>query len=104
MNKSYDDVHAQVNDLIAHLTGSSISSIGSLGMGLLGQGASDLNQNAGFSQQQMENWKNSILGKGVSNLAQGAEAFAMGAGAGALPGGVGAAQGGQSALASFLNG
>jgi hypothetical protein len=71
---------------------------------LLGQGASDLRDNSGFSQQQMENWKNSILGKGVSNLAQGAEAFAMGAGAGALPGGVGAAQGGQSALASFLNG
>lgn len=102
--KSGDDVNAAVNDMVSGLTGSAATSLGSEGAGLIGEGETALDMNAKFSQQQLDNWRSSIVGKGISTAVQGAEAFGMGAAGGALPGGPGAAAGGQSALASFLNG
>lgn len=103
MLASDDDVHAQINDMVAKLTGSAVSNLGTQGAGLLYQGANDLSAQAGMSQQQLENWKNSIFGKGLSTAAQGAEAFGMGGVAGKAAGGS-FTEGGASALSKFLNG
>jgi hypothetical protein len=102
MLASDDDVHAQINDMVSKLTGSAVSNLGTMGSNLVEQGANDLNSEANLSQIRMQNWKNSILGKGLSTAAQAAEAMAMGAAGGMLPGGPGAAAGSQGALASFL--
>jgi hypothetical protein len=51
-----------INNLIGSLTGSAASNLGSTGSGLLGQGMSAYSQQAGLSQEQMQNWSNSILG------------------------------------------
>jgi hypothetical protein len=102
MLKADDDVHAQINDMIAKMTGGAVTELGSEGSGLISQGTSAMDEEAKLSQQRMENWRNSILGKGLSTAAQAAEAFGMGAAGGALPGGPGAAKGSQGALAAFL--
>jgi hypothetical protein len=104
MLASDDDVHAQINDLVSKLTGAAVSNLGTEGSNLVAQGAGDLNSEANLSQIRMQNWKSSILGKGLSTAAQAAEAYAMGGVGGMLPGGPGGAAGGQGALASFLNG
>lgn len=102
MLASDDDVHAQINDLVAKLTGSAVNNLGTLGSNLVAQGAGDLNSEAALSQQRLQNMKDSILGKGLSTAAGAAEAYGLGGVGGMLPGGVGAAKGAQSALASFL--
>jgi hypothetical protein len=50
----------------------------SSGQGLLGTALGAYNQNAQMSQQQMENWSNSILGMGTTTAAGAAEGFALG--------------------------
>lgn len=102
MIKSDDDVHAQVNDMVSNLTGSAVSGLSSLGTNLTSQGAADLNSQANLSQIRMQNWQNSILGKGLTTAASAAEAYATGGVGGMLPGGPGFAKGSQGALASFL--
>lgn len=99
-----DRVHSDITNLIGSLTGSSASNLASLGTTLTGQGLGALGQEQGAVAQQMANWQNSILGKGITGAVQGAEALGMGAAGGALPGGPGAAAGAQGAFASFLNG
>lgn len=101
MLASDNDVHAQINDLVSKLTGTAVSNLGTMGSNLVAQGAGDLNSEAALSQQRMQNWKDSIFGKGLSTAVQGAEAFGMGAVGGAGTTG-GAMAGGRSALASFL--
>lgn len=100
--KAGDDVNSEVNDLVSGLTGKAADSLGSEGAGLLSEGETALDMNAKFSQQQMDNWRNSILGKGITGAVGAAESFGLGAAGGALPGGPGAAKGGQGALAAFL--
>jgi hypothetical protein len=73
-----DQSRAQINDMISSLLGSSASGLGSLGTNLLSQGQQAYGQQAYLSQQQMENWSNSILGLGLTKGA--------GAGEGALLG------------------
>lgn len=104
MLASDDDVHAQINDMVAKLTGAAVTNLGTEGSNLVAQGAGDLNSEAALSQTRMQNWKSSILGKGLSTAAQAAESFAMGGAGGMLPGGPGFGAGSQGALASFLNG
>lgn len=99
-----DKLHSTITNLIGSLTGSSASNLLSSGSTLLGQGQSAYGQEANLSQIRVQNWANSILGKGVTSAVQGAESLAMGAAGGALPGGPGAAAGAQGAFASYLNG
>ena len=73
-----DQGNAQINDMISKLLGSSAGALGSMGGSLLGQGQSALSAQLGASQQQMENWSNSILGMGVTQGAGFAEKMALG--------------------------
>jgi len=93
-----DRTHATITDLIGNLTGSSASNLLSSGSSLLSQGESAYGDNAKLSQQQMENWSNSILGKSITGAVSAAESAGIGAGVGALPGGGGAGAGAASAL------
>lgn len=103
-NAAQDKVHSDITNMVGSLTGGAASTLLSSGSGLLGTALGGYNEQADMSQKQMENWANSILGKGITGAVQGAEALGMGAAGGALPGGPGAAAGSQGAFASFLNG
>lgn len=103
-NAAKDKIHSDITNLTGSLTGGAASTLLSSGSSLLGTSLGALNQQASMSQQQMQNWQNSILGKGITGAVQGAESLGMGAAGGALPGGPGAAAGSQGAFASFLNG
>lgn len=61
-----DQSRSAINNMIAQLTGSAASNLESSGEGLLGTGLQATTAQAGLSQVQMQNWSNSILGKGVS--------------------------------------
>lgn len=99
--KAGDDVTSSINDMISKLTAGAYSEVGDLGTKLLSQGETAVNDQAKLSQQRMENWRNSILGKGISGLVSGAETFALGGTAGAAAGGS-FLKGGASALDKFL--
>ena len=101
---SSDKLHGDIQNLIGNLTGSAANSLTSSGSSLLSQGASTYGENAQLSQIQVQNWQNSILGKGITNGVQAAETAGLGAAGGALPGGPGAAAGAQGALAGWFSG
>jgi hypothetical protein len=63
-----DKTRANFSDMISQLTGQAASGAASLGQGLLGTGISALNQQFNFSQAQMQNWQNSILGSGLQKV------------------------------------
>lgn len=67
-----------VNDLIANLTSSAASGVTGVGSTLLGAGIDASRAAVSFSQQQMENWMRSILGKSITNGVASAEGFATG--------------------------
>lgn len=100
-NASMQMVDAQsrgaINNMISSLLGSSASNLGNIGSSLLGQGQSAFGAQAQGSQQQMENWANSILGRGITGGIGAAESFGLGA-AGGAAGGTGAGAGGMAAL------
>lgn len=74
-NSVGDTTTASINDLIQSLTGSAASNLGSLGTSLTNTGLSAYSQQAGVSQQQMQNWKNSILGQGITGAINYGESF-----------------------------
>ena len=79
-NQSIDDkTRANISNMISTLTGQAATGAADMGKSLLDTGITALNQQVGFSQQQMQNWNNSILGQGISSGAGYAEAAAMGA-------------------------
>jgi hypothetical protein len=61
-----DKVHADITNLIGGLTGSAASNLASTGSGLLGTGLSAYGEQAGLSQQQMENWRQSLFGGAIT--------------------------------------
>jgi hypothetical protein len=67
-----------ISNMVASLLGSSASSLGSLGTSTLGQGMSALSTQSDLSQQQMENWSNSILGRGVTSGVSALESYGLG--------------------------
>lgn len=77
-----DKVRANLNDMVASLTGKAVGDLGNLGTSLTSTGLSGLGDSVKYSQQQMENWSNSILGLGVT---QGA-GFLEGLGLSKIPG------------------
>ena len=72
-----DKLHSYITNLIGSLTGSSASNLASLGTSLTGQGLGALGQEQGAVDQQMANWQNSILGKGVTTAAAFAESYGL---------------------------
>ena len=86
-----------ITNMIGGMQSGAASTLLNSGQGLLGTALGGFNQQAGLSQQQMENWANSILGRGITGAAAAGESFGLGAGAGALAG-TGAGAGGMSAL------
>lgn len=93
-----------ITNMVGGMQSGAASTLLNSGQSLLGTALGGYQEQAGLDKERMENWANSILGKGITGAVQGAEAFGMGAAGGALPGGPGAAAGGQGAFASFLNG
>lgn len=61
-----DQTRANISNMISNLTGQAAGSAAQMGQGLLNTGISALNQQVQFSQQQMENWANSIFGQSLS--------------------------------------
>jgi hypothetical protein len=78
MQAADDTSRASINNMISSLLGSSASGLASSGSSLLGQGMSAYSQQAGLSQDQMQNWSNSILGKGITSGVSTAESFGLG--------------------------
>jgi hypothetical protein len=79
-NQTTDDTaRANTSNMIASLTGQAASGAASLGSNLLDTGLNALNMQVGFSQLQMQNWQNSILGQGIGTAAGFAEGAALGA-------------------------
>jgi hypothetical protein len=67
-----------INNMIASLLGSSAGALSSQGQGLLSQGTGAYQAQQAASQQQMENWSNSILGKGITSGVAAGESFGLG--------------------------
>ncbi len=95
-----DKVHSDITSMIADLTGGAVSGLASTGGSLLSEGMNAYNKQTELSQQQIENWKNSILGQSISGAAKAGEAFATG-GVGGVAAGGSFAKGGAAALSNF---
>jgi hypothetical protein len=61
-----DTTRANIGTMVADLTGKAASGAQQMGQSLLDTGIQSLNQQVQFSQQQMQNWQDSILGTGMS--------------------------------------
>lgn len=77
-----DKTRANISNMISTLTGQAATGAQQMGQNLLDTGIAALGQQVGFSQQQMQNWSDSILGKGVTTGVSAAET----AGLGMMPG------------------
>jgi len=78
-NAAQDKVHSDITNMTGSLTGGAASTLLSSGSSLLGTALGGYNQQAAMSQQQMENWSNSILGKGITSGVSSAESAGLGA-------------------------
>lgn len=72
-NRSY------IINLIGKLQGGAASGAANLGTTNLGMASTDTAEQAALSQQRMQNWLNSILGKGITTGASSAETAGLGA-------------------------
>jgi len=63
-----DKTRANISSMISNLTGQAAGAASSLGQGLLNTGIQALNQQVQFSQAQMQNWQDSILGSGLQKV------------------------------------
>jgi len=79
-NQTIDDTtRANISTMVSKLTGAAATNAANMGQSLLSTGISALNNQVQFSQQQMQNWQNSIFGQGISGAAGFGEAAALGA-------------------------
>jgi hypothetical protein len=74
-----DKLHSDLTNLIGSLTNSSASGLENLGTNMVSTGLGSLKDQEEASQTQMQNWSNSILGKGITTGVSAAETFALGA-------------------------
>jgi hypothetical protein len=66
-NQTVDDkTRSSIGSMISNLTSQAASSAASTGQGLLDTGINALKTQVQFSQDQMKNWQDSILGTGMS--------------------------------------
>lgn len=68
-----------ITNLVGGLQSGAASTLLSSGQSLLGTALGGYQQQAGIAQQQMENWANSILGKGITSAVSSAESAGLGA-------------------------
>lgn len=74
-----DDIHGYIANLIGSLTGKAADSLTSAGGNLLNTGLSAYGQQEQASQEQMQNWSDSILGKGITSGVAAGESAGLGA-------------------------
>ena len=74
-----DKLHSDITNLIGSLTGSAASGLTNLGSSLLQTGLGAYTTQADLEKQRMQNWSDSILGKGTTTAAAAGESFALGA-------------------------
>jgi hypothetical protein len=74
-----DKVHSDITGMVGNLTGTAANSLASSGSSLISQGMQGYKQQADLSQEQLQNWQNSIFGKGMSDMATTAENAGEGA-------------------------
>ena len=74
-----DTTRANYTDLVSKLTSGAAGGAAGLGKDLLSTGMDALKNQVAFSQQQMDNWQNSIFGQGMANAAGYAESTALAA-------------------------
>ena len=74
-----DALHSDITNLIGSLTGSSASSLASLGSTQMSTGLGALGMEQGAVQQRIQNWSDSILGKGITSGVASAESAGLGA-------------------------
>lgn len=72
-----DKTRANITNMISELTGKAAGAAAGIGQGLLDTGISALNQQVQFSQAQMQNWSDSIMGQGMAAAIGGAEKAGM---------------------------
>jgi hypothetical protein len=72
-----DKTHAMITNLLGQLTGSAATALPSIGTNLTSQGTAATMDQAALSQQRMQNWLKSILGKGIGTAAGAAEGFGL---------------------------
>ena len=77
---SSDKLHSDLTNLVGSLTDSSASNLANLGSTEVGQGLGALGQEQGAVTQRMQNWANSILGRGITGAVSAAESAGIGAG------------------------
>ncbi len=73
-----DDTRTQVNNLVSGVTAGAAGNLAGLGTNLLSQGTSALGAQIDSSQKQMENWSNSLFGKGLTSGFSTLESFGLG--------------------------
>jgi hypothetical protein len=73
-----DTTRANIGDMISKLTMQGATQAAGMGSSLLDTSLKSLNMQVGFSQAQMQNWADSILGKGMTTAASAAETYALG--------------------------
>lgn len=77
-NAAQDKVHSDITNLTGSLTGNAASTLLSSGQSLLGTALGSYNEQASMDNQRMQNWANSILGKGISSAIAAGESFGLG--------------------------
>lgn len=70
-----DKVHSDITNLIGSLTGNAASNLQSSGENLVNTGLQGINQQASLSQEQIDNWKNSIFGSAITGAVNYGESF-----------------------------
>jgi hypothetical protein len=73
-----DTTRAKISDMINTLTGQAVSGGAAMGQGLIDTGLKSLGMQVDMSQQQMQNWEQSILGKGITSGIAAGESYGMG--------------------------
>lgn len=98
-----DKTRGNITKLLGSLTSSAASSLSSQGSSAMNTGLSALTSQENASQQQMQNWSNSILGKGVTTGVSAVESYGLGAAGGKLAG-QSAGKSGLSTMQDYLSG
>jgi hypothetical protein len=73
-----DTTRASISDMINTLTGNAAGAAATMGGNLIDTGLKSLGMQVDMSQQQMQNWEQSILGKGITSGIAAGESYGMG--------------------------
>jgi hypothetical protein len=77
-NASSDKLHSDITNMVGNLTGGAAGSLASLGSSEMSTGLGALNDEQKATAERMQNWENSILGRGITTAVSAAETYALG--------------------------